>query len=251
MSSSPSLQDRLLRRAVPQLVADYQPPPRELCDGVWVLDRRLLHFGAVLLPSRTTLVRLADGSFVVVSPPPIDRVTVDAINAIGSVRYAVAPNSFHYVFAADFASHYRSAPLLVAPGLLARAPDLDATELEQQAPAAWTGALDYTVLGPVRGLSEVLLFHSPTGTLILTDLAFNMTRYPRRRDRLAWRASGIPAGFGPGRTSRSLLLRDRQLARRCLARALEWPIQRIVVAHGEVVDRDAAGRLRSAFSRYL
>ena len=43
------------------------------------------------------------------------------------------------------------------------------------------GVLEYLVLGPVRGLSEVLFFHISSATLILTDLAFNLVRYPRQR----------------------------------------------------------------------
>ncbi len=251
MSSGRSVEERLLKRAVPRPVADHQPAPQQIGDGLWALERRLLHFGRILLPSRTTLARLSGGSFVVIGPPPIDRVTIDAINSIGSVRYVVVPNSFHYVFAADFVRHYSSAQLLAAPGLVERVPGLDATELGGTPPDAWSGAIEYAVLGPVRGVSEVAFFHRPSRSLILTDLAFNMVHYPRRLDRFVWRASGIPGGFGPGRTSRSLLLRDRDVARRCLSRVLEWPVERIIVAHGEVVEEDALGRFRKAFSRYL
>jgi hypothetical protein len=220
---------------------------------LWVLDRQLLHFGSARLPSRTTIIRFDDGSLTVVSPPPlVDPSTVDAIESIGSVEYVVVPNSFHYLYASEFMNLYPGARLLAAPGLAQRAPELEfAVELGPQPPEAWTGALEYVVIGPVRGLSEALMFHVPTGTLIVTDIAFNMLRYPRTLDRIVWRLSGIPAEFGPGRTSRSLLLRDRAAASRSLAQVLEWPIDRIVVAHGEVVEHDAKTRFRSAFSRYL
>jgi hypothetical protein len=96
MSSGRSLMDRALMRAVPRPVAAYSPPPRELCAGLWVLDRQLLHFGSARLPTRTTIIRFDDGSMTVVSPPPlIDPSTVDAIESIGSVEYVVVPNSFH------------------------------------------------------------------------------------------------------------------------------------------------------------
>ena len=104
------------------------------------------------------------------------------------------------------------------------------------------------ILGPVRGLSEVLLFHRSSRTLILTDLAFNVTRYPRTLDRLFWRLSGIPARFGPGRTARSLFLTDRDVASRCLSRAAEWPFRRIVVAHGDAIEHDAMKEFQRAFS---
>jgi hypothetical protein len=62
--------------------------------------------------------------------------------------------------------------------------------------------VDLCVLGPVRGVSEVAFFHLSTGVLILTDLAFNITHFPRVVDRIAWRLAGIPHGFGPSRTAR-------------------------------------------------
>ena len=251
MSSERSLLDRALKRAVPRPVATYTPPPQELAAGLWILERRLRHFRIAFLPSRTTIVRLLDGSLVVISPPAlVDSSTLAAINLIGPVKYVVIPNSFHYLYASEFMRHYPAAALLAAPGLLQRVPGLAVkAELAHRPPETWSGVLDYLVLGPVRGVSEVLFFHIATATLILTDLAFNMTRYPRTVDRLFWRLSGIPRGFGPGRTSRTLFLSDRAAASRTLARAMDWPISRIIVAHGDVVDHDALSRFQRAFSR--
>jgi hypothetical protein len=245
--------DRMLRGAVPRPFEAYAPPPHELAPGLWALDRQLVHFGLARLPSRTTLIRRDDGSLLVISPPPcVDAATIAAIEAIGPVADVVVPNSFHYLYASDFMGHYPAARLRIAPGVGRRAPALPrADELHEGGPGDWAGQLEVVVLGPVRGLSELLFFHVASGSLIVTDLAFNMTEYPRPLDRLVWRLSGIPGGFGPGRTSRSTLLRDRRVAARALARALAWPIRRIVVAHGDVVEDDAAARLRSAFADYL
>lgn len=248
--SSRSLMDRALRRAVPRPIAGHAPPPRALDTGIWVLDRELLHFGTARMPSRSTIVRLGDGSLVVISPPPL--ADAGTLSALGPVGYVVVPNSFHYLFAEEFMSHHPGARLLVAPGLTERVPELrGAIELGAEPPPRWMGALEYAALGPVRGLSELVFFHVRSGTLVLTDIAFNMTRHARTFDRLVWRANGIPGDFGPGRTSRSLLLRDDASATRCLSRALEWPIARIVVAHGEVVEDEPVAALRRAFARYL
>ena len=38
---------------------------------------------------------------------------------------------------------------------------------------------------------------------------------------------------------------------RLLRRALEWPFERIVVAHGEAIESGARARLRRAFAAYL
>lgn len=248
-----TFRDRALKRAVPRPVASYRPPPRELAPGLWVVERRLRHFGVAILPSWSPIVRLGDRSLVVISPPPVlDAGTAGAIGRIGRVAFGVIPNTFHHLYASEFAKRYPDASLLAAPGIRARVPELEIdAELGPQPPASWAGHLEYLVLRPEPRVSEAIFFHAPTASLLLTDLAFNMLRYPRAIDRVVWRASGIPRGFGPGRTTRSFLLSDPALAGRVLARALDWPFTRIVVAHGDVVEHDARARFQRAFSSCL
>ncbi len=242
-----------MQLGVPRQVAAYAPPPQELAPALWSLDRKLRMPGGPSLPSRTTIVRLSNGPLVVLSAPPaLGPDGAAAIDSIGTVGQVVAPNSFHYLGAREIMARYPDASLLVAPGLLERVPDLPpARELPPSPPEAWAGELDYAVLGPVRGVCEVVFFHLPTGTLILTDLAFNMTRFARAFERMAWRLSGVPTHFGPSRTARLLLLRDHAAAARCLSRVSEWPIQRIVVAHGDVVEQNARAEFLKAFAPYL
>ena len=248
-----SLLDRLLKLAAPRPVTAFAPQPQELAPGVWVLDRQLRLPGGARLPSRTTIIRLSGGALVVISPPHlVESGGAAAIDSIGVVRQVVAPNTFHYVYAAEFMARYPDASLLVAPGLLERVPELPpAEELGPSPPEVWSGELDFVVLGPVRGVSEVVFFHLPTGVLILTDLAFNLTHFARSFDRIAWRLTGVLDGFGPSRTARSLLLRDHAEASRCLSRVSEWPIRQIVVAHGELVEHNAKAQFLKAFARYV
>ncbi|MBI3756827.1 MAG: DUF4336 domain-containing protein [Deltaproteobacteria bacterium] len=242
-----------MKLVTPRPVAAFAPQPQDLARGVWVLDRQLRFPGGARLPLRTTIIRLSNGALVVVSPPPlIESDGAAAIDSIGLVKQVVAPNTFHYVYVAEFMVRYPDASLLVSPGLIERVPELPpAEELGSSPPEVWSGELDIAVLGPVRGVSEVVFFHLPTGVLILTDLAFNMTRFARRFDRIAWRLTGVPDGFGPSRTARLLLLRDHAEASRCLSRVSEWPIRQIVVAHGEVVEHNAKTQFLKAFARYV
>jgi hypothetical protein len=107
------------------------------------------------------------------------------------------------------------------------------------------------VIGPYRGISEVVFFHPASATLVLTDLATNLVGFRRLYDRIFWRLSGMSTGLGPPRNSRRLFLRDADRARERLRAILRWPFERIVVAHGEIVERDARAQFGSAFAKYL
>jgi hypothetical protein len=61
----------------------------------------------------------------------------------------------------------------------------------------------------------------------------------------------MPARFGPSRNARRVLRADPPESRRALRRALEWPFEQIVVAHGEAVEKDARERFTEAFAPFL
>jgi hypothetical protein len=201
------------------------------------------------LPSRSTAIDVGSGRLLLLSPPADDCPELDRL---GSVAAIVAPNSFHHLNLANGVRRHPTAQIFAAPGLARRVPGLPASvELTRELEVPWRERLPYVVLGPHRGISEVLFFHPASRTLILTDLACNLVDLPHAYDRIAWRLSGMPAGFGPNRNARRLLLRDRAGARAALRAASRWPFERILVAHGAIVERDARETFESAFARYL
>lgn len=242
------LLERMIRLVAPRPDPSFTPPPREIAPGIWGIDRQVRFAGAVL-PARSTVIDLGQGRLLLVSPP------ADAcpeLDRLGSLDAIVAPNSFHYLYADSYLRRHPAAQLFVAPGLPQRVPSLPrAVELGAGRQVPWESHLSHVVLGPHRGLSEVLFFHPRSRTLILTDVASNLLELRRAYDRLWARASGMPAGFGPSRNARQLLLREREGAREALRAAARWPFERIVVAHGAVVERDARRVFESGFAGYL
>ncbi len=208
--------------------------------------------GGANLPTRATIVVLPSRGLLLVSPPPVEAGGLEALDALGVVEQVLVPNTFHYLNAHAVVVRYPTAVFLASPGLFARVPGLPpGQELTERAPDAWAGAVEHAILGPTRGVSEVALFHRESGTLILTDLAFNLVSLERRFDRIAWRVAGVPSGFGPSRTARLFLLHDRVLAEAFLQRLVAWPFRRVLVAHGEALETDAVGVFRRAFAAYL
>lgn len=247
-----SLLDRLLELGRPRVVSGFAPLPSEIAPGIWSLDRRLRMPSGPGLPVRSTIIRLRSEGLLVVSPPPVDARVIENLAALGRVDEVLAPNSFHYLYAGDFLSHFPRAVFRTVPELHRRVSGLPGgSELTDATPPSWAGVIEHAVLGPVRGLSEAALFHVPSATLILTDLAFGALRYANRVERAFWRLSGVPSGFGPSRIARRLLLGDRAVAAGFLARVLAWPFRRVLVAHGDPLEVDAVAAFRHAFRGYL
>jgi hypothetical protein len=95
--------------------------------------------------------------------------------------------------------------------------------------------------------NEVVFFHAPSATLVASDLAFRIGPERPALTRLAFRLAGAYGRLAPTRLER-LLVRDRAAFRRSLERILEWPISRVIVAHGEVLESDGHGALTRAFA---
>ena len=86
--------------------------------------------------------------------------------------------------------------------------------------------------------------------MILTDAAFHVLAAPLR-DRLGWRALGVWKRFGPSRTARTFLLRDRARVAAWIERLCAFDFARIAVAHGEPLEDAGPAALRAAFRAYL
>jgi hypothetical protein len=252
MMSKRSLLDRLVPSIVPTTIVGYAPAPEQIDTNLWTLERRSRMPGGPVLPTRSTIVGIGGGDLLVVSPPPVECGGLESIDALGDVRHVVVPNAFHHLNARGFLERYPGAGFQAAPGLFRRVAGLSpATELSEGVETPWSNAVDHAVLRATDEVSEVVLFHRESATLVVTDLAFNMTRFEGTLGRLVWQMNGVPNGFGHSRTARMLLLRDRAAAKKFLERVLEWPFRRIVVGHGDPIEDDAIGVFRRAFAGYL
>jgi len=205
-----------------------------------------------VLPVAMTIFRLPSGGVLLHSPIALDDEVARAIASLGRVAALLAPNSFHYVFVADYLERFPVARLFAAAGLPERVPTLPpATLVGAVSPPAWEGSVEPIAFGPIGSFAEVVVYHPASATLVLTDLAFNMVRYENAADRLGWRLFGVPPRFGPSRTARFTLLRDPVAARPFLQAMLERPLRRILVAHGDPLEHNAHDEFQRAFRRYL
>ncbi len=219
---------------------------RQLASDLWVTERPQSFLG-VQVGTRMTVARLADGGLFVHSPVALDADTRRDLDALGPVRLVVAPNRFHHLYVGPYGAAYPQARLLAAPGLPEKRCDLRFHGVLADAPAVVPGEVEQMVFAAMALMGEVVFWHRASRTLLLTDLAFNMRQTPSALTRTLLVLDGAWGRFAIGRLER-LLFRDRAAARATVDRILAWDFDRVVVAHGDVVERDGQAVVRDAFA---
>ncbi|WP_339947682.1 DUF4336 domain-containing protein [uncultured Albimonas sp.] len=202
-------------------------------------------------PTRMALMRLGEGGLAVWSPVAPTEALLAQAEALGPVRWLIAPNDLHHLFLGNWARAFPRARVLAAPGVREKRPELivHAVLGEDPAPSAFEGALD---LAPIRGCritAEVAIFHRPSRTALFADLLQALPKgwfrgwrgIVARLDLMQEAEPTVPRKFRMG-------FRDRAAARASLAPALDWPAERLVIAHGAPMETGAAARLQQAFA---
>jgi hypothetical protein len=223
---------------------------QQLHSDVWVTSSPLRFIG-VEVGARMTVVRMPDDRLLLHSPISASEELVREVQALGTVEYLVAPNKLHHLYVGEWQRVCPDAKTHVAPGLETKRADLSITGVLTNEPeAGWKGELDQVLVGGFQFANEAVFFHRASATLIVTDLAFNFGANSPPLTRAFIRLAGSYGELGPSLLER-LLVRDRPAFRKSLERILEWPFERVVVAHGDVSESDGRAELIRGYSWVL
>ena len=215
---------------------------RRLADDIWT-ERTSHKFFGVDLGARTTIVRLEDGGLWVHSPIPLDEERKAEIDALGDVRHIVAPNRFHHVYVDQWVEAYPDADLWGAPGLPEKRTDLTFNHVLTKSTPPWEGRLDQRLFEGSETFNEVVFFHRASRTLIGADLFLNIREPANVATKMYCWTNGVLGKPGLSWVI-WFALDDRETARRAYEQLLDWEFERIVVAHGAVVEDEARAVLR-------
>jgi len=217
-------------------------------NSVWYAQQPL-KFGPISITTRMTVVRLRDGSLWVHSPISPTRDLIDALQKLGTVRYVLAPNKSHHLFFLAFLNAHPAAQGFIATGLEAKRPDLSRfPNISGQVP--WSPEIQGFFIEGLPILNETVWFHIDTGTLIVTDLLFCISETRRGIAALISKLLGIHGTLGMSRTMK-LAIKDKQALARSVRPLLELPVQRVMVAHDQIINEQPGAKLAKAFAWLL
>ena len=220
---------------------------RNVAKDLWVIDHPL-RVGGLQLGTRTTMGRLASGSLWLHSPGPLQPELTAEIVALGPVQALVAPNAMHHLYLTQNVQAFPQATVYVSPALPAKIKDpLTYEILSEDPPALWRDDIAQHMTQGIPKLQEAVFFHRTSRTLILTDLAFHIRQSDSWFTRLFMHLNGAYGHFGPSRIFRTLV-KDRAALRSSLDRMQQWDFDRVIVAHGDVLERDGKASMQTQYT---
>lgn len=225
------------------------PQLQPIADNLWSVPAPQRFLG-VHVGTRMTVIRLANGGLVLHSPVPLNAELRRELDALGPVQHIICPNHYHHLHAGEAVAAYPQA-LLHGPAKLQRKrTDLKfGATLTETPHADWQDQLiPYHIDGSL--LDETVFYHLPSRSLITVDVVENITHCAHAPTRWYLRLGGIYGRVGWHRLMRGVY-RNRAAARASFERILRLPFERVVVAHGEVIERDAHGKLRRGLAWLL
>jgi hypothetical protein len=153
---------------------------------IWIADGPPVSTGGFHYATRMAAIRLSDRSLFIWSPIQLTDGLRAEVDALGDVRYLVAPNSLHHLFLDDWRRLYPRAGLYAPPGLRRKRKDIVFNgDLSHQPIAEWAKDIDQVVMPGNLITTEVVFFHRKSATVLFTDLIQPPTGF-RAGERL-WR----------------------------------------------------------------
>jgi hypothetical protein len=229
---------------------------KTVARDLWIVDGPVIHFGMpwpkMPFPTRMTVIRLGDDLFVH-SPTPLVPALKAAIEQAGRPRWIIGPNRIHYWWIPEWRAAFEDSEVYLAPRIVEQAAgriDFEFHPLADEAGYPWDEAIATL---PVTGsfMTEVVFFHRPTRTLVLTDLIENFEPHKAGSFVMRWltRLGGVaaPDGQMPRDMRVTFARRRRPQLKTAVERMVAWDPERVIIAHGRWFETDGAFELKRAF----
>jgi hypothetical protein len=216
---------------------------------IWIADGSNVSVIGFHYPTRMAVMRLSGGDLFIWSPVQLTDSLRAAVDALGQVRHIIAPNSLHHLFLPEWAHAYPGAKVYAPPGLREKRKDIEFhADLGNTPSPDWANDIDQVLMHGNVITTEVVFFHIKSGTVLFTDLIQQIPAsllsgwraVVARLDLMVCPEPSVPRKF-------RLAFTNRSGARDSLKRIFAWPAEKVLMAHGTPVEKDAQAFLRRAF----
>lgn len=223
-------------------------------NTIWLKEYPIRYAGTAF-NSRMAIIRLSGGGLFVHSPCLIDTGTKAAIDRLGRVEFIVAPGFYHYLFIESAQKAFPRAETWICPGIERKKPNLVFDGILGDRPnVSWQDDFDQVLLRGNRWIWEVAFFHKASRTLLLVDLIENITDATPGVNlslKIWWTLVFRMWNRPKPAPEYQLGWQDKKAAAASLRKILAWDFERIIIAHGDLIEENAKAVAVNAWRRPL
>ena len=215
----------------------------QVTDDIYCAEHDIWLMGLVHFSARMTVVRLADGSVLIHSPIPLEQLAGD-IEKLGPVRHILAPSGLHHLFLKAAAERFPDAAVYGPPAVLSKLKGFKpGVIVEDRVPEALSADFELMRIDGCPKVDELVLLHKRTSTLIVTDLVFNIHEAQGWFSPKVFRFVGAWQKVAQSKLWRSMT-KDRAAAGASVRSLLTWDFDRLIMAHGQIVETGGRAALQ-------
>ncbi len=211
-------------------------------NTIWIKEYPI-HYAGTKFNSRMTIIRLSNGNLFIHSPCNIDEPTKIAIAKLGKVEFIVAPGLYHYLYVESAQRAFPNAETFICPGIEIKNPELEFDWLLGNRPdERWENDFEQVLVRGNKYIWEVAFYHKITKTLILVDLIENFTDETEDVNWILqfWFKVVFRMWNNPKPAPEYQLgWQDKNAASKTLKKILSWDFERIVISHGDLIEKNA------------
>jgi hypothetical protein len=234
------------------------PELTEYIPGRIWLKEYPVHYALCDFYARMTVIRLSDRRIMLHSPCEIRDNLRSEIQSLGEAAYIVAPGSFHFSHIWSAQNAFPEAETFICPGIERKVPGVKFDWMLGDRPdPRWEADFEQVLVRGSRFIQEVAFYHKCTKTLILVDVLENATDSTPGASRASWMLKfWFKVVFRMWNNPKpapeyQIGWIDKAAAGKSLRRILEWQFERVIIAHGDLIEKSPVEVLTAAWKGLL
>lgn len=225
--------------------------------NIWFCDGPDVDFYSFDYPTRMVIVRLPGETLWLWSPISITDDIRKSVDNLGRVAHLVSPNPIHHLYLSEWKQAYPDAKLWGPASTVKKRKDLafDGV-LDGMSPDDWQGVFAMFHFTGSVFLDELAFVHLPSRTVIFADLSEHFSEEYIRHHWTWWqrpiaRVWGIMEGKGHAPLEWRLSWLKKTDARKHMNDIIALAPEKVIMAHGVWVKKNATAFLKKAFNWLL
>ena len=226
-------------------------PLHQIAENLWEIPGEVKLGPGTYFPCRAVLVKRSSGALLLHSPVKMTDDDIAQIRALGDVEDLVAPNTFHHLFMPKAIEAFDNATVWGAKGLEKKREDIRFDHILGEHQPAWSDDFAPLLIGGCPTFNEWVFFHHQSQTLVVTDLMFNIHETRGFGTKMMLKMAGVYQKTSQSKVWRMMLVKNKAECTASVEQMLQWPIERTIMAHGQILEDDARAQTARALDWLL